>query len=163
MKVTKEFIDKNFSAIHLSFLQIVVFRQSLINKLLGGPVDSCIIQIVCWHHLTSLLSDNLNNQDVEYIKVLEYWNNSFGENFSSKKLTLTLLSELSGIPLETVRRRVIQLERKNWIKYNAKTGVIYSPNEKNNKLIVEIIHEKEKDLQVIYLNSFEKSKSLPLQ
>ena len=129
----------------------------------GGPVDSCIIQIVCWHHLTSLLSDNLNNQDVEYIKVLDYWNNSFGENFSSKKLTLTLLSELSGIPLETVRRRVIQLERKNWIKYNAKTGVIYSPNEKNNKLIVEIIHEKEKDLQVIYLNSFEKSKSLPLQ
>ena len=112
MKVTKEFIDKNFSAIHLSFLQIVVFRQSLINKLLGGPVDSCIIQIVCWHHLTSLLSDNLNNQDVEYIKVLDYWNNSFGENFSSKKLTLTLLSELSGIPLETVRRRVIQLERK---------------------------------------------------
>ena len=63
MKVTKEFIDKNFSAIHLSFLQIVVFRQSLINKLLGGPVDSCIIQIVCWHHLTSLLSDNLKNQD----------------------------------------------------------------------------------------------------
>ena len=163
MKVTKEFIDKNFSAIHLSFLQIVVFRQSLINKLLGGPVDSCIIQIVCWHHLTSLLSDNLNNQDVEYIKVLDYWNNSFGENFSSKKLTLTLLSELSAIPLETVRRRVIQLERKNWVKYNPKTGVIYSPNEKNNKLIVEIIHEKEKDLQVIYLNSFEKSKSLPLQ
>ena len=66
---------------------------------------------------------------------------------------------------ETFRffKRVIQLERKNWIKYNAKTGVIYSPNEKNNKLIVEIIHEKEKDLQVIYLNSFEKSKSLPLQ
>ena len=125
MKVTKEFIDKNFSAIHLSFLQIVVFRQSLINKLLGGPVDSCIIQIVCWHHLTSLLSDNLNNQDIEYIKVLDYWNNSFGENFSSKKLTLTLLSELSGIPLETVRRRVIQLERKNWVKYNPKTGVIY--------------------------------------
>ena len=146
----------------MSFLQIVVFRQSLINKLLGGPVDSCIIKIVCWHHLKSLLSDNLKNQDVEYIKVLDYWNNSFGENFSSKKLTLTLLSELSGIPLETVRRRVIQLERKNWIKYNAKTGVIYSPNEKNNNLIVEI-NENEKDLQVIYLNSFEKSKSLPLQ
>ena len=144
MKVTKEFIDKNFSAIHLSFLQIVVFRQSLINKLLGGPVDSCIIQIVCWHHLKSLLSDNLNNQDIEYIKVLDYWNNSFGKNFSSKKLTLTLLSELSGIPLETVRRRVIQLERKNWIKYNAKTGVIYSPNKKIISLLLKLYMKKKK-------------------
>ena len=52
MKVNKEFIDKNFSTIHLSFLQTIVFRQSFINHNLGGAVDSCIIQIVCWHHLT---------------------------------------------------------------------------------------------------------------
>ena len=84
MKVTKEFIDKNFSAIHLSFLQIVVFRQSLINKLLGGPVDSCIIQIVCWHYLTSFLSENVKNQDTEYIKVLDYWNNFWRKLFLKK-------------------------------------------------------------------------------
>ena len=40
--------------------------------------------------------------------------------------------------------------------------MIFSTNEKNNKLIVEIIYKKEKDLQVIS-NSFEKSKSLLLQ
>ena len=62
MKVNKEFIDKNFSTIHLSFLQTIVFRQSFINHNLGGAVDSCIIQIVCWHHLTSLLNDNLKNE-----------------------------------------------------------------------------------------------------
>ena len=39
--------------------------------------------------------------------------------------------------------------------------MIFSPNEKNNKLIVEIIYKK-KDLQVIS-NSFEKSKSPLLQ
>ena len=61
MKVNKEFIDKNFSTIHLCFLQTIVFRQSFINHNLGGAVDSCIIQIVCWHHLTSLLNDNLKN------------------------------------------------------------------------------------------------------
>ena len=159
MKVTKEFIDKNFSAIHLSFLQIVVFRQSLINKTLGGPVDSCIIQIVCWHHLTSLLSDNLRSQTTEYKKTLEYWNKSFGTNFSSKKLTLTLLSDLSAIPLETVRRRVMHLVKKRWVKYTPKTGVIYSPNEENNNLIVEI-NNSEKEFQANYLNVYEKSRSL---
>ena len=65
MKVNKEFIDKNFSTIHLSFLQTIVFRQSFINHNLGGAVDSCIIQIVCWHHLTSLLNDNLKNESTE--------------------------------------------------------------------------------------------------
>ena len=69
MKVTTDFIDKNFSTIHLCFLQTIVFRQSLINKKLGGAIDSCILQIVCWHHLTSLLSDNLKSQTTEYKKL----------------------------------------------------------------------------------------------
>ena len=162
MKVNKEFIDKNFSTIHLSFLQTIVFRQSFINHNLGGAVDSCIIQIVCWHHLTSLLNDNLKNESTEFQKALHYWNNSFGVNFSSKKLTLTLLSELSAIPLETVRRRVIQLEKLNWVKYSPKTGVVYSPSKENNNLIVEI-NEKEKEMQANYLNIYEKAKSLLLQ
>ena len=162
MKVNKEFIDKNFSTIHLSFLQTIVFRQSFINHNLGGAVDSCIIQIVCWHHLTSLLNDNLNNESTEFQKALHYWNNSFGIKFSSKKLTLTLLSELSAVPSETVRRRVIQLEKLNWVKYSLKTGVVYFPSEENNNLIVEI-NEKEKEIQANYLNIYEKAKNLLLQ
>jgi len=105
IKVNKEFIDKNFSTIHLSFLQIIVFRQSFINHSLGGAINSCIIQIVCWHHFTSLLDET-----PEFQKALQYWNKSFGTNFSSKKLTLTLVSELTAIPSKKVRRRVIQLE-----------------------------------------------------
>ena len=162
IKVNKEFIDKNFSTIHLSFLQTIVFRQSFINHNLGGAVDSCIIQIVCWHHLTSLLNDNLKNESTEFQRALHYWNNSFGVNFSTKKLTLTSLSELSAIPLETVRRRVIQLEKLSWVKYSPKTGVVYSPSEENNNLIVEI-NEKEKEMQANYLNICEKAKNLPLQ
>ena len=107
------------------------------------------------------MNDNLNNESTEFQKALHYWNKSFGVNFSSKKLTLTLLSELSAIPLETVRRRVIQLEKLNWVKYSPKTGVVYSPSEENN-LIVEI-NEKEKEMQVNYLNIYEKAKNLLLQ
>ena len=162
MKVNKEFIDKNFSTIHLSFLQTIVFRQSFINHNLGGAVDSFIIQIGCWHHLTSLLNDNLKNESTEFQKALHCWNNSFGVIFSTKKFTLTLLSELSAIPLETVRRRVIQLEKLNWVKYSPKTGVVYSPSEENNNLIVEI-NEKEKEMQANYLNIYEKAKNLLLQ
>ena len=109
-----------------------------------------------------LLNDNLKNESTEFQKALHYWNNSFGVNFSTKKLTLTLLSELSAIPLETVRRRVIQLEKLNWVKYSPKTGVVYSPSEENNNLIVEI-NEKEKEMQANYLNIYEKAKNLLLQ
>ena len=129
---------------------------------MGGAIDSCIIQIVCWHHLTSLLNDNLKNENTEFQEALQYWNKSFGVNFSSKKLTLTLVSELSAIPLETVRRRVIQLEKLSWVKYSPKTGVVYSPSEENNNLIVEI-NEKEKEMQANYLNIYEKAKNLLLQ
>ena len=159
MKVTKDFIDQNFSTIHLCFLQTIVFRQAIINKKLGGAIDSCILQIVCWHHLTSLLSDNLKNQRTEYEETVEHWNNSFGINFSSKKLTLTLLSDLSAIPLETVRRRIIHLEKKNWVKYSPKTGVIYSPSKDNNNLIIEI-NQNEKEFQANYLNAYEKARNL---
>jgi len=158
MKVTKEFIDQNFSTIHLCFLQTIVFRQTIINKKLGGAIDSCILQIVCWHHLTSLLSDNLKNQRTEYEEAVEHWNKSLGINFSSKKLTLTLLSDLSAIPLETVRRRVMHLEKKKWVKYSPNTGVIYSPSEENNNLIIEI-NQNEKEFQANYLNVYEKARN----
>ena len=69
-----------------------------------------------------------------------------------------MLSDLSAIPLETVRRRVMHLEKKNWVKYTPNTGVIYSPSEKNNNLIVEI-NNSEKEFQANYLNVYEKSKS----
>ncbi len=72
-----------------------------------------------------------------------------------------MLSELSAIPLETVRRRVIQLEKLNWVKYSPKTGVVYSQSEENNNLIVEI-NEKKK-MQANYLNIYEKAKDLHLQ
>ena len=53
-------------------------------------------------------------------------------------------------------------EKLNWIKYSPKTGVVYSPSEENNNLIVEI-NEKEKEMQVNYLNIYEKAKNLLLQ
>ena len=69
-----------------------------------------------------------------------------------------LSSFLSAIPLETVRRRVMHLEKKRWVKYTPNTGVIYSPSEENNNLIVEI-NNSEKEFQANYLNVYEKSRS----
>jgi DNA-binding Lrp family transcriptional regulator len=50
-------------------------------------------------------------------------------------LTYTLISELTSLSIETVRRQVKKLEENNWVSYSKKEGVKYNPNEENNNFL----------------------------
>ena len=55
----------------------------------------------------------------------------------------TLISELTSLSIETVRRQVKKLEQNNWVSYSKKEGVKYSASEENNKYLADTFNVKE--------------------
>ncbi len=62
-------------------------------------------------------------------------------------LTYSLISSLTSLSIETVRRHVKKLKDNKWVYYSKKEGVKFSPSEENNKFLADIFNHKEvKDL-----------------
>ncbi len=72
----------------------------------------------------------------------------------NKKLTISLVSELTTIPFETTRRKIKKLVKKNWITYSKENGIVYNSNSELNDKIVNKIHPVEKDLLKEFLVSY---------
>ena len=69
-----------------------------------------------------------------------------------------LISSLTSLSIETVRRHVKKLKDNKWVYYSKKEGVKYSPSEENNKFLADIFNHKEvKDLGR-FLDIIEKQK-----
>ena len=73
---------------------------------------------------------------------------------NKKKLTISLVSELTTIPFETTRRKIKKLVKKNWITYTKENGIVYNSNSELNDKIVNKIHPVEKDLLKEFLVSY---------
>ena len=158
MQVSTKFIDENFAEIHMKFLQMMVLRQKVINETLGNPSNSALLQVICWHYLLNIISNQSDKEDANFENTLKRWRNDYGNIKVEKKLTLTLLSNMTNIPLETVRRRIIGLQKEKWINYTVSTGVIFKPDSENSSKIIDIIHPEEKKLLTSFLNTFENIK-----
>ena len=85
---------------------------------------------------------------------LQLWSEHKYDNENKKKLTISLVSDLTNIPFETTRRRIIQLKKKKWILYSKENGIQFDPTSTLNHLIVDIIHPYEKELLKEFLVSF---------
>jgi len=66
---------------------------------------------------------------------------------TSTVLTYSLISELTSLSIETVRRQVKKLEENNWVSYSKKKGVILNSSDKNIEYLVHTFNKNEvKDL-----------------
>ena len=82
------------------------------------------------------------------------WHDKSSPKKHSKKLTISLVSELTTIPFETTRRKIKKLVKKNWISYTKENGIIYNSNSELNDKIVNKIHPIEKNLLKEFLVSY---------
>jgi hypothetical protein len=81
------------------------------------------------------------------------------KNYNNKSvLTYSLISVLSGLSIETIRRHVDILSKNKWVKYTIKKGVTYSPSEENNRQLAEVINIKENKMLIDFLKLLEKLK-----
>ena len=151
----KSLIENNFSEIWFQFLYFEVMRSRDCVRFMGNnPNGYLILQVISWHHGLVLLSENKNQDRKNFVKSWE--GSSKSKTKPNKKLTYSLVSELTGLSIETIRRQVKKLIKDGWVTYTKKEGIIYTPHIDKAKEMTEYLNPKEIDRFVNLLSNIDK-------
>ena len=118
-----------------------------------GALEGLIVQVIAWHHYLSSVSET-KKEIHSFDAAFEMWHVKKIKKRHNKKLTISLVSELTTIPFETTRRKIKKLVKKNWITYTKESGIEYNSNSELNDKILNKIHPVEKDLLKEFLVSY---------
>ena len=116
-------------------------------------MDGLIIQVIAWHHYLATISE-VSKNDNTFDTAFALWDGNQNKTVNNKKLTITLVSQLTAIPFETTRRKINRLKEKKWIFYSKEKGIIYNSNSQLNDKIINVIHPVEKDLLKEFLVAY---------
>ena len=151
----KNLIENNFSEIWFQYLYFEVMRsRDCIKFMSNNPNGYLILQVICWHHGLILWSENKNQNRKNFVKSWEA--SAKTKTKPNKKLTYSLVSELTGLSIETIRRQVKKLVNDGWVSYTKKEGIIYMPNVDKAKEMTEYLNPKEIDRFVNLLSNIDK-------
>ena len=107
MKKTSDFesfIKKNFLSLWTDFLHFEIQRSLECIKFMGSPNAYIIMQIIAWNqHLSIIAKSKYLNRDDVRKKWFE--DSKFGTT-DKMKLSYSLVAQLSGLSIETIRRHV---------------------------------------------------------
>ncbi len=150
----KNKLEANYSLIWREFLELQIQRSCDAVKLFGSANTYLVIQVIAWHNFL-IVTKSFNKKD--RTSLVNKWLDA--EKSDNKYiLTYTLISELTGLHLETVRRHVKKLETLKWVRYSKDTGVEYSASDENNKVLAEEFNPKETNLVLNFLEFIDKIK-----
>ena len=149
-------LQQNFVAIWHHFLSFEISRSKLAVETWGSGNAYLVFQVIAWHHIL-VMTDQAESKIRD--EAVELWFQLTKTGFKTRSvLTYTLISLLTSLSIETVRRHVKKLENNNWVSYSKKEGVKFSPSEENNKFLTDVFNVKEvKDLGH-FLDIIEKQK-----
>ena len=129
-------IEKNFFNIWKRFLEFEIIRSKHCLAFAGSANAYLVLQVICWHQLLNI-GETLD--DVSYETTLDHWYEQSGTNPSHpKRLTYSLIAELTGLDKETVRRNVKAHEARGWVTTSRENGICFSADEKMNSQLVEL-------------------------
>ena len=135
------FLEKNFLSVWHHFLSFEIERSKTAVKVWGSANGYLIFQVICWHHV--LLLTYTTNSKLRDDAVKLWFQISKAELKSSSVLTYSLISELTSLSIETVRRQIKKLIMKNWVSYSKKKGVILMSSEENTEYLANTFNKKE--------------------
>ncbi len=152
-----EFLKNNFLSVWHHFLLFEIERSKAGVKAWGNANGYLVFQVIAWHHvviLTAKSNSKFRNDAVQL------WYKFSKAGFETNTvLTYTLISELTSLSIETVRRQVKKLEDNNWVSYSKKNGVILSPSKENNDYLTNIFNVKEVQNLGCFLDLLDKRRS----
>ena len=135
----------NLLSIWDKYLFFHINRSRKALKLFGNANGFLIFQVICWHYALILKKSPEFDCKRNYgDNVINLWKKFGKEGFDNKTvLTYTLVSDLTGLSIETVRRQVLKLKKLKWVDYSVKSGIVLKPSEQNNKLLTDVFNAKE--------------------
>ena len=128
-------LKENFLSVWHHFLFFEIMRSKQAVDMIGNANGYLVFQVIAWHHILILVasSDSKLRDDV-----VNLWFKLSKTGFETNTvLTYTLISDLTSLSIETVRRQVKKLEQNNWVLYTKKEGVKYNPSEENNNFLAD--------------------------
>ena len=150
----KNKLEANYSLIWREFLELQIKRSSDAVKLFGSANTYLVMQVIAWHNFL-IVTNSFNKKDRTSL-VIKWLDTEKSDN--KYILTYTLISELTGLHLETVRRHVKKLETLKWVRYSKDAGVEYYASDENNKVLAEEFNPKETNLVLNFLEFIDKIK-----
>ena len=150
------FIKKNFLTLWTDFLEFEIQRSLMCIKMFENPNAYIIMQIICWNQQLSIIrkSKYIEREEVR----LKWFEDSKFGNVDKMKLSYSLVSELSGLSIETIRRHVKTMIDKGWVTYSKKAGIEFRASEENMKDLADNLNVKEVSLLSRFLAKIEKLK-----
>ena len=111
-----------------------------------------------WHHIL------MNSSDIDLKgsfrkEAVDLWikYGKYGFN-TTTVLIYSLIGQLTGLSIETVRRQIKKLINDEWVSYSKKHGVKLEPSDKNNKFLADTFNIREVDNLGHLLDVIEKRK-----
>ena len=148
----EERLQKNFLEAWTHYLEFNINRYRRIGLLAGSPVRLLIAQVIYWHELLILSEKGTSEQ---FISVREDIKNTGSETLEryldSKKLSVSLISSMIGLPFETTRRQMKAMEASGLIEASEGYGFLINKNsEFHQKISTEIVQfEQEQVVKLI--------------
>ena len=157
MKYTKDFEDfikVNFLPLWTDFLDFEIQRSLKCINFMGNPNAYIIMQIIAWNqHLTIIAQSRYVNR--EDVRKKWFEDSKFGSK-SKMKLSYSLVSELSGLSIETIRRHVKKMIAQGWVTYSKSSGIEFRGTEENMKNLADNLNVQEVSLLARFLAKVEK-------
>ena len=152
-----EFLKNNFLSVWHHFLSFEIERSKTGVKAWGNANGYLVFQVIAWHHVVILTAkSNSKFRD----DAVELWNKFSKSGFETNSvLTYTLISELTSLSIETVRRQVKKLVENNWVSYSKKEGVKFNPSDENNKYLTDNFNVSEVENLGNFLDIIDKRRS----
>ena len=156
----KDFLKNNFLPIWNHFLFFEINRSREAIKMIGDANGYLVFQVICWHYIIVVMnSSEISYKGIYRDEAVHLWLKFGKEGFNTNKvLTYTLVSTLTGLSIETVRRQVTKLKNNNWVAYSKKNGIKLEPNEENNIFLTDSFNNMEVENFGALLDIIEKKK-----
>ena len=152
-----EFLKDNFLSVWHHFLLFEIERSKAGVKAWGNANGYLVFQVIAWHHVV-ILSANSNTKFRD--DAVQLWLKFSRSGFETNTvLTYTLISELTSLSIETVRRQVKKLQSNNWVSYSKKEGVKFNPSDENNKFLTDNFNVSEVENLGNFLDIIDKRRS----
>ena len=152
-----EFLKNNFLSVWHHFLLFEIKRSRAGVKAWGNANGYLVFQVIAWHYVVILSA----NSDTKFRDdAVQLWLKFSRSGFETNTvLTYTLISELTSLSIETVRRQVKKLQSNNWVSYSKKEGVKFNPSDENNKFLTDNFNLSEVENLGNFLDIIEKRRS----
>ena len=155
-KKMENFIQQHFIGVWHHFLYFEINRSNFAVQTFGSANAYLIFQVIAWHHILVMMDQAEAKVRKEAV---ELWFKLTETGFKTRTvLTYSLISSMTSLSIETIRRQVKKLEKNNWVTYSKKEGVKFSPSEENNLFLADVFNVKEVRDLGRFLDVIEKQK-----